>query len=68
MDPEHERHARELLAQELAGILKQLRSVEAAARDRHGESFGLLVARIGEVQDRLAWLVEKARLMIAEGQ
>jgi hypothetical protein len=61
-----QRAGREMLTAELDEVLKQLQAVQAAARDPKGESFGVLVVRLGEADERLTALVEMARAVTRE--
>jgi hypothetical protein len=56
-----QRAAREMLSEELDPVLKQLQAVRAAARDPKGESLGVLVVQLGEVEEQLRALVKMAR-------
>ena len=60
---------RKLLAHsdgELFAVIKQLQAVRTAAQDPNGESFGLLIARLAEADERLQALVEQSRGVIQD--
>jgi hypothetical protein len=60
--------AREQFREDVGAVVKQLQAIQAAARDKKGESLGLLVARLSEAQERLEGLVESSRKAVAELQ
>ena len=61
-----QRAAREILAEELDAVLKQLQVVRAAARDPKGESLGVLVVQLGGAEEQLRALLKMARVVVRE--
>jgi hypothetical protein len=55
------------LARDLDGVVKRLRQVKDALEDRQGESLGLVIARLGEANERLSCVVEDTQEALAAG-
>jgi len=55
------------LARDIDRVVKRLRQVKDALGDRQGESLGLVVARLGEANERLSCVVADTQEALAAG-
>jgi hypothetical protein len=62
-----EQLAREGLAEDLSYIVTRVRRVQTSAADHDGESFGVLIARLAEIQERFDRTIESGRQVLADG-